>query len=205
MKKLVVLSCFAATYLAVMGNALAASCTDYPYGVGGSPEIIDSNKFKFLYTSSVAVNIDDISVINDAREEATLEAKAGIARYLEEILKSETEINKIVDESVLIKGDSKSAARVEAKKTLKTLSGSTQRLLKGVAVLGDCYTKGTELRVTVGIKPETIMNAGTISNEMANTSGSASNGIGATSGSTTQTGQLKASEGFSNTERLRNF
>ena len=188
MKKLHIILVFGA----ILANAeigFAASCAEYPFTVGGAPEIIDADHYKFLYTSSVAVQFDDISAINDAREEATLEAKAGIAKYLEESLKSDTSINKIVE-----------------------------ALLRGVAVLGDCYTKSEEVLVTVGIKSDSIDQAGKIAGAMSNSlavqatpkSGSI---VPNTGGGTMQSNgsssapsqQLKGNDGFNNTDRLRNF
>ena len=217
MKKLHIILVFGA----ILANAeigFAASCAEYPFTVGGAPEIIDADHYKFLYTSSVAVQFDDISAINDAREEATLEAKAGIAKYLEESLKSDTSINKIVDESVTMQGNQKIAQKKEVKETLKKLGGSTQALLRGVAVLGDCYTKSEEVRVTVGIKSDSIDQAGKIAGAMSNSlavqatpkSGSI---VPNTGGGTMQSNgsssapsqQLKGNDGFNNTDRLRNF
>jgi len=79
-------------------------------------------------------------------------------------------------------------------------------------VLGDCYTKGHEVRVSVGVKPETINAAGNlaggISNSVANNptplpgttnapAPSASTGAAST--------PLQGVESHSNTERLNKF
>lgn len=49
-------------------------------------------------------------------------------------------------------GAGKENVRNEAIKRTKLLGSSSQALLRAVIVLGDCYTKGTEVRVTVGVK-----------------------------------------------------
>jgi hypothetical protein len=83
-------------------------------------------------------------------------------------------------------------------------------------VLGDCYTKGSEVRVSVGIKPETIASAGnlagSISSSVANNrtpirenpSPSRTSRGGATDYEAKSTG-LQGRDSYSNTRRLDNF
>ena len=206
------------TILSVSKLAFAGSCAEYPYTVGGAPEFIDEQHYKFLFTSSVAVNFDDITAINEAREEATMEAKAGIAKLMSETIKSDAAINKIIGDQVTLQGEQKTAQRKEAKESLKKLVNNTQALLRGVIPLGDCYTKGEEMRVTVGIKPESILQAEKIAGSISNSVNAvpapktsdtkAASPSSATTGSSIGNGvvqPLKGSDGFSNTERLRNF
>lgn len=189
------------------GIVYSASCEEYPYTDGMTVESVDGNKFKVLSTYSASVNFDDSSAIRDAREEAQLQAKAQITAFLEETVKSEKDINKVVDESVTMQGADKSVTRKEVKQTLQRMSQSSQALLRGVVPLGDCYTKAKEVRVTVGIKPETITQAenvaGSISKSLATQSPSNSNNTGEQSNSSNQ--PLNGSEGFSHTEKLKNF
>jgi hypothetical protein len=112
------------------------------------------------------VTFDDIDAINDAKDEATLEAKSGIAKFLNEDIKSDESINKAITSSTTMTGQQKQAMRTETTNKLKNLSSSSGALLRGVVVLGDCYTKGKEVRVTVGLKPETIAAAGNLAGQM---------------------------------------
>ena len=70
---------------------------------------------------------------------------------------------------------------------------SSQALLRGVITLGDCYTKGTEVRVTVGVKPESI-----------NAAEGLAGGGSANAGSGTKQ-PLTAVDEYSNTKNLKKF
>jgi hypothetical protein len=130
------------------------SCKEFPYA-DGQLEIGDNEAF-FVSTGGASVVFDDVDSVKDAREEATLEAKAAIAKFLTETITSDSEISKIVNESKKMSGSSKENVRTEAIRRTKSLRNSAQALLRGVQVIGSCYTPGAELRVTVGIKNETI-------------------------------------------------
>jgi hypothetical protein len=211
------------TFFVINSSAsFAASCDDYRYSDGMSVEESNGGP-KIFATSSVAISFDDISSINSAREEATIEAKSKIGSFLNDGIKNDATIDKVIEESANIKSDSQSTERKantkELKTTLKKLQSSSQALLRGVVPLADCYTKGKELRVTVGIKPETINHAANLATAMGNSlstqpTPNASN-TQSNSGTSNNENQLKAngtngnnlrsSEGFSNSSRLDNF
>lgn len=144
----------AAVLLASSAPLLAQGCRAYPYHDGMDPDLIADNKY--VATASASVSFDDIDAVKDAREEATMEAKATLAKFLTEEIQSDATISKIVNESKKMNGAGKETVRNEAITRTKLLRNSSQALLRGVIVLGDCYTKGTEVRVTVGVKPESI-------------------------------------------------
>jgi hypothetical protein len=113
-------------------------------------------------------------------------------------------------------GDSKQALRKETIQRVKLLQNSAKGLLRGVVKLGECYTKGREIRVSVGIKPETINQAGDLAsttNKSLNsqpTPHSASTSAPGTNGPASQSGlgekrPLQGVDDFSHTERLKNF
>ena len=83
-------------------------------------------------------------------------AKASIAKFLNETIQSDESLDKAIETQVKILGDQKSASKTELKKQLTSVKDSASALLKGVVKIGDCYSKGKLVRVTVGIKPETI-------------------------------------------------
>ncbi len=205
----------AATFLglvSVASVATAASCEEYPYTDGINVEDVQGG-VKIISTASTSVSFDDVSAIKSARDEAMMEAKSYISKFLNEGIKSEETISKAINETVTMKGQSKEAERKEVKEILKKMQNSSQALLRGVVPLGDCYTKARELRVSVGVKPDTINQAGNLATGMGNSSSSQptpnaqgiSNGStgGASNGATG--GNLQGSEGFSNTTRLQNF
>jgi len=196
--------------------AFAQGCKAYPYADGIDPEQIAANKY--VATASATVSFDDIDAVKDAREEATLEAKATIAKFLTEDIQSDSSISKLVNESKKMSGSGKENLRTEAITRTKKLRNSSQALLRGVIVIGDCYTKGREVRVTVGIKPESISAAeglaGNIGGSVAvqPTAGSRNGSGGTSAGSANKTNAAAGSQQpltgldeYSNTKNLKKF
>lgn len=190
--------------------AMAQGCRNYPYRDGIDPDLLAASKF--VATSSASVSFDDVDAVKDAREEAEMDAKARLAKFLTEDIKSDSVVAKIVDESKSMKGDGKEAARNESIRRVKVLRNSAQAMLRGVIVLGDCYTKGTEVRVTVGVKPESIKAAeelaGGIKSSVggqptAGSKGVSSDGSKAKSDSTKQ--PLTNVDEYSNTKGLKKW
>ncbi len=157
--------------LSVSSIATAASCEEYPYTDGINVEDVQGG-VKIISTASTSVAFDDVSAIKSARDEAMMEAKSYISKFLNEGIKSDETISKAINETVTMKGQSKEAERKEVKEILKKMQNSSQALLRGVVPLGDCYTKARELRVSVGVKPDTINQAGNLATGMGNSSSS---------------------------------
>lgn len=199
-------------------------CGAYPYSVGTNIEDVNGGT-KIISTASASVSFDDIDSIKDAREEAELEAKAAIAKFLSEGIRSDSTIDKAINETKTMSGEQKEVLRKEASVRIKRLSSSSQALLRGVVVLGDCYTKAREYRVSVGLKPETIAAAGNIASGMGSSlssqptptmsnqppaSGTSQSSTGAQGaaqpgGAGSSTRPLQGSDSFSNTQRLQKF
>ena len=196
--------------------AHGAGCDDYPYSDGMSIEDVAGGT-KILATASASVSFDDPDSIRDAKDEATLLAKVEISKFLSQTIGNDEEIAKAVNETKSMNGAGKDNVRKEVIDRVKVLRNSSQSLLRGIVQLGDCYTKGREVRVSVGLKPETIKSAG-------NTAGSISESVAAnpvpaagmsqsqptpTSPSDAASGAnktpLQGVDGYSNTNRLKNF
>lgn len=209
---------FAFAFLILPITAYSAGCDDYPYSDGINVEDV-SGGTKILATASASVSFDDIDAIRDAKDEATLLAKAAISKFINEDISSDESINKAVNETKSMQGDNKENTRNEVIQRVKSLRNSSQALLRGVVVLGDCYTKSKEVRVSVGLKPETIQSAGTVAGGISKST--ASNPSTQTA-APTQTPQssatqpnganlglsktpLEGMESHSNAERLKNF
>ena len=213
MKNLIV---FKILLLVLITNAYSQqSCANYPYSAGETDIQDVKGGTRILATAGVSVSMDDIDSINDAREEATIEAKALIAKFLTEDIKSDSKIDKVVNESKQADGQNVKVDRKELITRVKSLRNSAQALLRGVVPLGSCYTKAREYRVTVGLKPETIKSAenlaGSINNSLSNqsTPQSGKSGNPSTSNSKDASGgvsqPLREMDGHSNTERLKKF
>ena len=176
--------------------ALADSCQDYPNDVGINVEDVAGGT-KIVSTGSAEVAVDDAAAVRDARNEATLQAKAQINKFLVEDVKSEDIVNRAVEETKSMQGASKAVARKELVVRVMSLSSKSSGLLRGVVTLGECYTPGSEFRVSVGIKPETIGQAETLSDQ---------NSSGAKAESTDTASQpLNGVGGFSHSDKLKKF
>jgi hypothetical protein len=183
------------------GSAHGASCDDYPYTDGINIEDVAGGT-KILATSSVSVTFDDVDSVQDARDEASMEAKSLISKFMSEDIMSDEMVNRVVAESKVATAEGKTATREELVIRVKTLRNSSQALLRGVVMLGDCYTPERELRVSVGIKPDTIRSAERLS-------GSMSESINRESVPTQSRDEadetLRDVDGYSNTRALKNF
>jgi hypothetical protein len=195
--------------------AHGTGCEDYPYSDGMNPPEDVAGGTKIMATASASVSFDDADSVRDAKDEATLLAKAVLAKFMTEGIKSDEEINRVVNETKSKTGAGEANVKKELVERLKTLRNSSQALLRGVVPLGDCYTKGKEVRVTVGIKPQTINAAGNLAGSITDsvasqptpTSGAMAPATAAPtpapSGSVRTPSQ--GLDSHSNTERLKNF
>jgi hypothetical protein len=151
------------------GAVFAGSCANYPYSQGDVQYFETPNGPKIVATGAAPVDFDNMDDVLDATLEATMQAKAAMSSFFEEVTKSEASINKVsekiaTDSSV----DGRNVSKATVRNTLVKLSGSTQRLQTGVVKLSECYTVKTKVLVTVGLKPETIAAAEQSANAMTN-------------------------------------
>lgn len=187
-----------------------ATCANYPYADGINVEDVAGGT-KILATSTVTVTFDDVDSVKDARTEATMEAKSLISKFMSEDIASDEKVTRVVEESKVTTDSGKSATRKELINRVKSLRNTSRALLRGVVPLGECYTPGRELRVSVGIKPETIASAGRLASGISQslgaqpTPGSAANGQRGGNAPAQPAGKLQNVEGYSNTERLKTF
>ena len=140
------------------GSAFAASCDVYPEGIGQT--VVDTPAgIKIVSTAQASVPLDDTDLYMDGITEATMEAKASISAFINETVSKECESNRRIESNVNITAEGKAVDVKKVKTIVCSLRNKTSALLKGVVVLGTCYTPGKFVRVTVGIKPETISQA----------------------------------------------
>ncbi len=126
-----------------------------------------------------------------------------ISKFLEEeVAKSCTTDKSTISQVNISNQDGvalKTADATKVKSTLCRMSSTTQSVLRGAVVIGSCYTPGEQVRVTVGIKPETAAAAKELSNSMEKSNNS-SDSSEQTNGST-----LTSVDGYSNTDQLSEF
>tara|TARA_Y100001968_G_scaffold149564_1_gene136786 strand:+ start:2874 stop:3500 length:627 start_codon:yes stop_codon:yes gene_type:complete len=127
----------------------------------------DNGEEKFIATAEVTVPIDDRDLYLDSMEEAEIEAKMRIAKFLNENISGSTDIEKNSKTKVRVEGDTKSVNSEMVRTKLKKLSSKTPKtLMRGVRVLGSCYTPGQAVRVSVGWKLQDLESAEKMRNTM---------------------------------------
>ena len=76
------------------GAAFAASCDAYPEGIGQT--VIDTPAgIKIVSTAQASVPLDDTDLYMDGITEATMEAKASIAAFMNETVSRDCESNRL--------------------------------------------------------------------------------------------------------------
>ena len=166
MTKIKWLSFSLVVFVCSSGYVFAQSCADYPFGNGMNVDEVEGG-VRMIATASVGVSFDDVDAVNDARTEASLAARAMIVRFLQEEIKSDESVRRAVAETRSMQGDARQVRRDETIQRVRELASSASGLLRGVVPLGECYTQGRELRVSVGLKPETIAQAGGMAGQMS--------------------------------------
>ncbi|MGT2481208.1 hypothetical protein ACU4GR_25760 [Methylobacterium oryzae CBMB20] len=108
----------------------AASCDDYPNTPGINTEFVDGG-VKIIATGTAPVSFDDHSAIADARDEATLLAKAEISKFLAEGIRSDQTLNRAVQETKSMQGRHQGERPEGGRRTAETniiiVSGAAKR------------------------------------------------------------------------------
>ena len=143
-----------------------SSCNSFPRP-GFDIKREENGEEKFIATAEISVPFDDRDLYLDSIEEAEIEAKLKIAKFLNEEISGLTDIEKKSTTQVRVEGRSKTASSEIVRTKLKKLSSNTPNtLMRGVRVLGSCYTPGRIVRVSVGWKLQDIESAKKMSNTM---------------------------------------
>lgn len=196
------------TMIVLSNTANAEDCSTYPLTDGLSVEATSSGGTKFMSTATATVLIDDTGEVIDALREAELYAKANISNFLNETIQNDQSLTKAVNTTVKILGDQKEITKEMVKTQLVSIRNSSQSLLKGVLKLGECYTKGEFVRVTVGLKPETIAMAAMTEasiNQASSVSSASEAASNASDVNSSSTGNLNQTQSFSNSSNLSDF
>ena len=155
-------------FLSISSSAYSqeTDCRNYPKASSSKFEMTPKGP-KIVVTVEKSVNFDDSDAVEIAREMAELEGANKISEFLQRDLKSEKNLKKAAMETASMSGDTKKASLDKAEQMIKTISQNAGAVLRGVVVLDECLTPGKIIRVTVGIKPETIQAAGILSGEIS--------------------------------------
>ena len=139
----------------------ANDCSQYRYKQGQSKiEPVDGNGLKIIVTSQASVLADDTDLIEMAMEEAKMKGRNEIAKFMKNKISGKDEFSTRMVQNVLINPEGKDFKVDKVKEQLKIMGESVDAIVRGIVPLGSCYQPGKFVRVTMGVKPETIAAAG---------------------------------------------
>jgi len=156
-------------FLSVSSSVFAQDkdCSNYPRA-GSTKQEPTPKGLKLIITVEESVPFDDSDVIQTARDIAETKAKSKIADFLQNEVTKEKNIQEAAMITSSISGENnKKASYDKAKKLAESYKDNSAAILRGVSVLDECYTPGKILRLTVGIKPETIEAAGIMAGQIS--------------------------------------
>ena len=167
MKKFIFGICAASLSILFPANVFAAQCENYKFSQLGVKVIPTEEGPKIVSTGQASVLIDDIDEVNDAYEEARLNAKSEVVKfYNDESLVTECNNGKSNLSTRFLTnntdGESGNYNKTVTKEVLCNTRTKTEGLLKGVVTVEQCYQKGEYVKLTIGISPKTLKQAATI-------------------------------------------
>lgn len=122
---------------------------------------------KLVVVAEVPVSFDDVRVIRRARQRAELEAKNQIVNFIDQELSNELKIKEAAEETASLgTSDGVKASYDEVVQAGMALSGKGKAVLRGVLPIDECYTPGKFIRVSYGLKPESIAGAGRLARDI---------------------------------------
>lgn len=202
-------------------SAQDQSCDDYPAYPGGEFQAVEGSSVpRIIATAEVYPFSSDRQDTADALREARMAANVVIARFIENTVSSNENIDSAVQSISEKTGDKTESSQIRIKTMFTSMSSNTAAVLRGVVPLGDCVSPGDKVMVTVGLKPETLAAAEGLSSEINDSlrrsptqpSGSYArdeNGLDSpsTSSSSNSAEQSRQDEakGRSNSNRLKDF
>ena len=146
----------------VQQQGIAQELADAPDGV--TIRLLPNGGFQIFAVGTGTYDLDDVDDIADAQKEATLKAKANLAKFMNESLSTDEKLEEMSKKVKSISSkNGETSAKVEkksAKSTLASIRSSSAALLKGVITLSSAKLpgKGTSgtYRVMVGVSSKTL-------------------------------------------------
>ena len=130
---------------------------------GAAIKMKDDGSFQIFARGTGTYDFNDPDDINDAKKEATLKAKAALAKFMNEKLSTEEGFAEASEKTKSMTGDGQTQSLKVSKTSVKTSStmikNQAEALLKGVITLKTqkiARGEGGEVQVTVGVSSKTI-------------------------------------------------
>lgn len=131
---------------------------------GTTMRLTPDGGFQIFAVGTGTYDFDDVDDVMQAQNEATLKAKANLAKFMNESISTDEKIESMSKKIKTISSkDGETSAtvnKVSAKNALSTIKSSSSALLKGVIVLASSKVPGTgtsgTYRVMVGVSSKTL-------------------------------------------------
>ena len=136
-------------------------CSNYPF-VPMETKFVsrDDGKFSLQMTMDQAVRADDNNLRMRAQKIALLRAKQEVSNFVKQEIEGKDNFDNKSIEDAFTGKEGVDWSLEEASALLENISASSKNVISGILPLASCYEPGKYVRVTVGIKPETIEAAG---------------------------------------------
>lgn len=147
---------------------------------GVTYEVNENGEFARIRSVGEAeLEFGDRKDIRVATQKAQLRAKANIAKFLSERVKSEEVMNEVINSMTNTNGQSKEAMRETVETYTESISNSAEALLKGViATKTDINKDEKYVQVEMGLSPKTMNAADTLNKVLKTDSTEATNEAG---------------------------
>lgn len=143
---------------------------------GCSVQLGDPSNWKLICVGTAAYDFNDSDEIKDATRAATLDAKAALARFLNEKLSTTESIDKVVTkQAAQATGQGRNVSKTSLQTQMTSIKSSADAIVRGVIVIESeqiwSGSTGT-VRVKVGQSQKTIGVAGQFAHDNAAAGGS---------------------------------
>ncbi len=157
---LIALSAAVSTFSPLQVKA-GEGCSNYPF-VPMETKFVsrDDGKFSLQMTMDQSVRADDNNLRMRAQKIALLRAKQEVSNFVKQEIAGKDNFDNESIEDAFTGKEGVDWSLEEASTLLENISASSQNVISGILPLASCYEPGKYVRVTVGIKPETIEAAG---------------------------------------------
>jgi hypothetical protein len=112
--------------------------------------------FSLQMTQEASVRADSQSQKNRALKIAQLRAEQSVSKWIKQELEGKESFSTEAVEEAVENADGVDWKVEEAQTFIESVASSSKNLISGIIPIGSCYEPGKYVRVTVGIKPETM-------------------------------------------------
>ena len=155
--KVIPMLMFSASLSFLTAESVKSSCIDYPY-VPMQTKFIPKGDgtFSLQMTQEATVRADSQNQKSRALKIAQLRAEQSVSKFIKQEIEGKEEFSTESIDSLVENPDGQDWNTEEATTFIETVAASSKNLISGIIPIGSCYEPGKFVRVTVGIKPETI-------------------------------------------------